>query len=347
MESVFSVDGITNTKYDFEFPRGIVDAFREKVGEPRGRRTLDVRELIEWAAHHVKNIPESQHEGAFKAVIAAALGIDDSELEGIKSANRVAAMAREIWEVNPGLFEREARLKGCWQKGEPAPAPFRPGPPRPPRTPPHPPSPGQPAPHVDLGQLMQQQLQMMQVQQQMMQMIMQGEKAAPTGKHGKTAVYAEDASDVLQWISVLQTDPEGLVTNLRFRYVAGWQDRAGGAALEDAFGRLRDWIMASSSAEGWEENGYQVELGNKLLHDVMYKHAWCKDRVPTGAIKQAVEEKSDDRVHRGIALARARTEQRRKWDATPKKGGKGFKGGAGKGRKGYGDTRGNVEAGEN
>ncbi|KAJ9444691.1 hypothetical protein DIPPA_11059 [Diplonema papillatum] len=214
-------------------------------------------------------------------------------------------------------------------------------------TPPHPPPPGQPAPQIDLGQLMQQQLQMLQVQQQMMQMIMHGEKAAPAGNPGKAPVYVEDASDVLQWITVLRTDPEGLVTNLRFRYVAGWQDRAGGAALEDAFGRLRDWVMASSSADGWEENPFQVELGNKLLHDVMYKHAWCKDRVPTGAIKQAVEEKSDDRVHRGIALARTRTEQRRKWDATPRKGGKGFKGGAGKGRKGYGDTRGNVEAGEN
>eukprot|EP00754_Rhynchopus_humris_P030278 Rhum_TRINITY_DN15265_c2_g3::Rhum_TRINITY_DN15265_c2_g3_i5::g.146592::m.146592 len=109
--------------------------------------------------------------------------------------------------------------------------------------------------------------------------------AASSESSDDDPVFPDEATNVLQWQTVLNRDPEGLVRDLRGKYLSGVEHLPGGDWLSEAFSRLRGWCLVVSSVEDWNSNHDLVKLGNSMLQDVRLHHAFVTKGVSRQAMK--------------------------------------------------------------
>ena len=88
------------------------------------------------------------------------------------------------------------------------------------------------------------------------------------------ALCADEATSVLQWQAPLIRDSEGLVRDLRAKYVSGVDHLPGGEWLSQAFSRLRNWCLVVGAYEAWASSPELVAMGNSVLQDVRLHHAY-------------------------------------------------------------------------
>ncbi|KAJ9437373.1 hypothetical protein DIPPA_30283 [Diplonema papillatum] len=327
-QTYFSNVGAGAPVYDFEFPRGLQGLFKAKIGEPLGRRKINKADLLAWAGHHVRAVPTNQHEAAFKAVIAGALGVEDEDLEGIASPYRLAAIAQEIWQVKPEAFKGEALRKGCWQDGDPVPLPADA---QGPRDPPTPVStlPSSTTSDDDLREQVKQLAAAVSMMAEKMgkwdeaparqKLVAPVEPRASSTAPGVRSHYKapEDQNDVRDWAEAMDADADRLVTKLQMRFVTGRGHLPGGEILETHFRMLKNWVLSSSQLEGWQECPEQVALGNDLLLQVKLQQKFVEEGMKRSSLLSRLAEKDDDPVE--VAAAQERRDAKKRFQFKERK----------------------------